>query len=114
LTSVLDGSRLVLDLECETADQLGRNPLNRKQSDTLLSIFEDPVRANINWRDVEFMFKGLGAEITEGRGSRVRVALNGVKAVLHEPHPQKEIGKGMVRSLRGFLTEAGIEAQSRE
>ncbi len=32
----------------------------------------------------------MGAEITEGRGSRVRVALKGVRAVFHRPHPEKE------------------------
>ncbi|MBV8318353.1 MAG: type II toxin-antitoxin system HicA family toxin [Planctomycetaceae bacterium] len=34
--------------------------------------------------------------------------LNGVRAVFHEPHPEREIGKGMVRSLREFLGNAGI------
>jgi hypothetical protein len=85
--------------------------LNRKQSDTLKAIFEDPVRANINWRDVESMLEALGAEITEGRGSRVRMALNGVKAVFHEPHPQKETNKGAVRSLRAFLTAADVRTE---
>jgi HicA-like toxin of HicAB toxin-antitoxin system len=83
--------------------------LNQKQSETLEAIFEDPVRANIAWRDAESMLVALGAEITEGRGSRVRVALNGVRAVFHEPHPQKEIKRGAVRSLRGFLVSAGIQ-----
>ena len=27
----------------------------------------------------------LGAEISEGNGSRVRIALNGVRAVFHRP-----------------------------
>ena len=40
------------------------------------------------------------AEITEGEGSRVRIALNGVRAVFHRPHPQKETDKGAVRSMR--------------
>lgn len=48
-----------------------------------------------------------GAEISEGRGSRVRIALNGVRAV-HRPHPKKETGRGAVASMRRFLTEAGI------
>ena len=54
------------------------------------------------------MLKAVGAEITEGEGSRVRIALNGVRAVLHRPHPQKETEKGAVRSIRRFLTEAGV------
>jgi hypothetical protein len=60
------------------------------------------------------LLEALGAELTEGRGSRVRVALNGVRSVFHEPHPEKEISKGMVRSLRDFLNAAGIHAHGRE
>ena len=51
----------------------------------------------------------LGADITQGRGSRVRVKLNDVKAVLHEPHPQNETDKGAVKFVREFLIKAGIE-----
>jgi hypothetical protein len=75
----------------------------------LEGIFAEPVRASITWHDVESVLSALGAELTEGRGSRVRVALNGVRAVFHEPHPGKEISKGMVRSLRSFLIAAGIQ-----
>lgn len=82
--------------------------MNSKQSRTLKAILEDPVRADIEWRDVESLLKAVGAELTEGCGSRVRVALNGVKAVFHEPHPQKEMGKAAVRALRGFIVEAGV------
>ncbi|MFN6309943.1 MAG: type II toxin-antitoxin system HicA family toxin, partial [Planctomyces sp.] len=35
-------------------------------------------------------------------------ALNDVRAVFHRPHPQKETDKGAVRSMRRFLTEAGV------
>jgi HicA toxin of bacterial toxin-antitoxin, len=83
--------------------------MNQKQEKILKAIFADPVRANIDWQDVESLFIALGAEVTEGDGSRKRVALNGVKSVFHEPHPKKEIGKGMVRAVRRFLTEAGIQ-----
>jgi HicA toxin of bacterial toxin-antitoxin, len=82
--------------------------MTEKHRKTLKAIFADPVRANIAWKDVEAMLKGLGAEVTEGRGSRVRVALGGVRAVFHQPHPGRQIGKGMVRSLREFLGNAGI------
>jgi hypothetical protein len=83
--------------------------MTKKQLGVLEGIFANPVRANIDWHDVESLLVALGAELTEGKGSRVRVALNGVRAVFHEPHPEKEIGKGMVRSLRDFLSSAGVE-----
>lgn len=82
--------------------------MNQKHRRTLEAIFEDPVRSNIPWRDIEAMFKAAGAEISEGRGSRIRVFLNSVRADFHRPHPRKETDKGAVRSVRRFLTEAGV------
>jgi hypothetical protein len=84
--------------------------MNNKQKRTLEAIFENPVRADIDWRDVESLLKSLGALMTEGRGSRMRVSLNGVVAVFHEPHPEKETQKGAIRQLRSLLTEAGVDA----
>ena len=46
---------------------------------------------------------------TQGSGSRVRILLNEVRAVFHEPHPQKETDKGAVKSVREFLIKAGVE-----
>jgi len=80
-----------------------------KHKQTLKAIFEDPVRSNIVWRDIENLLKAAGAEISEGRGSRVRIFLNDVRAVFHRPHPKKETDKGAVKSMRRFLTEAGVE-----
>jgi HicA toxin of bacterial toxin-antitoxin, len=82
--------------------------MNQKHLRTLQAVFDDPARSNIPWRDIEGMLKAAGAEITEGEGSRVRIALNGVRAVFHRPHPQKETDKGAVRSMRRFLAEAGV------
>ncbi|MEZ4594567.1 MAG: type II toxin-antitoxin system HicA family toxin [Chloroflexota bacterium] len=83
-------------------------PVNKKHQKTLEAIFEDPVKANISWRDIEALFEVLGAEISEGSGSRMRVALNGVRAVFHRPHPRPETKKGAVKSVRRFLIEAGV------
>ena len=83
--------------------------MNRKQRQTLKAIYENPVRSNIIWDDVEKLLTALGAELSEGRGSRIRIALNGVRAVFHRPHPRKEIDKGAVVSMRRFLTEAEVK-----
>ena len=80
-----------------------------KHRRTLQAIFEDPVRSNIPWRDLESLLEAAGAEISEGAGSRVRIALNNVRAVFHRPHPQKETDKGAVKSMRRFLREAGVK-----
>lgn len=83
--------------------------MQSKHEKTLRSIFENPVRSNIAWADIESMLIAHGAEISEGSGSRVRIALNGVRAVFHRPHPRKETDKGAVKSMRRFLIEAGVE-----
>ena len=83
--------------------------MDSKNHKTLEAIFEKPERANIAWRDIEALFIALGAEITEGSGSRVRVALKNVRAVFHRPHPQKEVNKTTVKSVRRFLETAGVK-----
>lgn len=83
--------------------------MRSKHRKTLTAIFAHPVRANIPWKDIESLLIACGAEIGEGRGSRVRIALHGVRAVFHRPHPQKETNKGTVVSMRRFLTKAGVK-----
>ena len=83
--------------------------LNSKHRKTLNAIFENPIKSNIPWSDIETMLIALGAEVSEGAGSRVRIALNEIRAVFHRPHPEKEIDKGAVKSVRRFLIEAGVE-----
>jgi len=81
--------------------------VDSKHRKTLEAIFEKPERANIAWRDIEALFIALGAEVSEGSGSRVRVALKNVRAVFHRPHPRKEANKATIRSVRRFLEAAG-------
>lgn len=82
--------------------------LNSRQRETLRAIFRHPALANIPWADIEALLMALGATKTEGRGSRVRFALGGVKAVFHRPH-QHETPKPLVKDVRRFLMEAGVE-----
>ncbi len=83
--------------------------MTRKQQRTLERVFETPERSDIPWRDIEALFSAIGAEVSEGRGSRVRIALKDVRAVFHRPHPGRETDKGMVKSVRRFLVEAGVK-----
>lgn len=66
------------------------------------------MRSTIPWGEIESLLRACGAEISEGQGSRIRIALRGVKAVFHRPHPHKETDKGAIKSMRRFLTEAGV------
>ena len=83
--------------------------MNKKQRQTLERILEQPARSDIPWSDIEKLFRVLGADISEGRGSRVRVALEGVRAVFHRPHPERVVNQFTIRSVRRFLKEAGVK-----
>lgn len=83
--------------------------MNAKHKKTLSAIFHEPVRSDIKWNEIENLLLALGAEISEGRGSRVRVALKGVRAVFHRPHPQKVTDKGALKSVKRFLITAGVK-----
>lgn len=82
--------------------------MNRRQRAVLEQIYTEPTPADIRWTDIEALFRALDAEISEGAGSRVRVALNGVRAVFHRPHPSPQTKRGAVRSVRDFLEQAGV------
>ena len=82
--------------------------MNKKHKRTLVSIFKKPVQTNVVWSDIESLLENLGADISEGSGSRVRIALNGVRAVFHRPHPRRETDIGALVSVRRFLENAGI------
>lgn len=82
--------------------------MNRKHRRTLAAIYDEPIRSDVVWRDIEGLLRALEAEIGQGRGSRVRVALRGVRATFHRPHPRKETDKGALRSVRRLLEEVGV------
>lgn len=82
--------------------------LNSRNRATLAMIFATPVSPNIRWTAIETMLVALGAELSEGRGSRIRVTLNGQDAVFHRPHPSPTADRGAVVSMRKFLERAGV------
>ena len=83
--------------------------MNSGQKETLRRIYEVPIRNNVRWKDIEGLLLALGAEISEGSGSRVRISLNGEDAVFHRPHPKPDTDKGALKSMRRFLDNAGIK-----
>jgi hypothetical protein len=82
--------------------------MNGRHRQTLKRIFVDPVVADLRWSEIESLFRALDAEVSEGAGSRVRVALVGVRAVFHRPHPSPDTKRSSVRAVRAFLIAAGI------
>lgn len=83
--------------------------MNSKQKRIYDLIFKNPVQSNIEWKEIENLLKSLGANISEGNGSRVRIELNGARAVFHRPHPEKVTDKGAIKSMRRFLYNAGVK-----
>ena len=83
--------------------------MNNKHRKTLKAIFDDPVRADIKWADIEGLFVACGGVIEEARGSRICVELEGVFAHFQRPHPQPSTDKGAIKSVRRFLENAGVK-----
>ena len=88
--------------------------MNKRHEKTLIAIFKMPPPSNVHWADCEKLLEALGAEISEGEGSRVRIVLNDAKAVFHRPHSRKEIDKGALVSLKGFLENAGVAPEEKK
>lgn len=82
--------------------------MRRRHQETLEAIFSRPTPANITWDEVVGLLRALNATLSEREGSRVAVALNERCAVLHRPHPQKEVKRTSVRDIRDFLEGAGV------
>ena len=83
--------------------------MNSKHRKVLQTVLERPTRSDLAWKDIEALFAALGAQISEGSGSRVRVALNGVKYVYHRPHPGRLAKKWTVEAVRDHLSAAGVQ-----
>ena len=77
--------------------------MKRKHQKTLEQIYKRPTSANIQWNDIEALFKSLGANVTERAGSRVAVVLFGEVRVFHRPHPSPNTDKGAVASIRKWF-----------
>jgi hypothetical protein len=77
--------------------------MQRKHQKTLEQIFNRPISGNIAWKDIESLFKALGADLSERSGSRVAVVLFGEVRVFHRPHPSPNTVKGAISSIRKWL-----------
>jgi hypothetical protein len=82
--------------------------MNSKHRRTLDAVFADPVSGTIEWAAVEKLLVAAGAQVVEGRGSRVRFEKDGEVATFHRPHPAKEAKRYQVRDARDFLERIGV------
>jgi hypothetical protein len=84
--------------------------LSSRHCSTLCALFAEPTRSDLRWSDFVSLCRALGgAKPKTGKtgGSR-RLQLHGMRAVLHEPHPDPRMKKGSVESARDFLRNAGV------
>jgi hypothetical protein len=80
----------------------------------LKAIFQEPVSANIHWREIESLLHRLGAKIEPSHGARFRVVLNQIEFFLHHPHHGNEFSKHDIKQLREHLVNAGVSPSSLE
>jgi hypothetical protein len=81
--------------------------MTRKHRKTFELIFAYPSSARVKWRDIEALFRELGAEVTEREGSRVGVRLFGERRMFHRPHASPDTDKGAVTSIRKWFKMNG-------
>lgn len=81
---------------------------HKHNAQLLRSIFQDPMPGNLHWHEVESLLKHLGAEMSAAHGARFKVLLNGQEGFLHHPHHSSTVDRQGVKTLREFLTRAGV------
>ncbi len=77
--------------------------MKRKHQRTLDQIFHRPISGNIPWKDVESLFRALGADVSERAGSRVAIVLFGEVRIFHRPLPSPNTDKGAIASIRKWF-----------
>ncbi len=82
--------------------------MNAKHKKTLAAVFTEPTLASIVFADMEALVKGLGGNIHEREGSRVKLELQGHEWRCHRPHPGKEAKRYQVEELRELIELAGL------
>ncbi len=80
--------------------------MNHKHRKTLHAVFAHPVSGNIALREVESVFKELGAEMEERHNSRFAVTLNGHTVLFH--HAKHDLPKQEVQQIRKFLEDCDV------
>lgn len=81
--------------------------MNHRHRKVLHALFAHPVSANIHFRDVESVFKELGAELGHSGNGRLTVRLSGHSAAFHAGG--HSVPKEEVAQIRKFLETCGVE-----
>lgn len=84
-------------------------PTNSRQRRTLHRVFARPTPNDIPWPDIVSLFKHLGFAVEYGMGSRVRFKNGPEEFFCHRPHPSRQTPPEVIRDIRDFLAETGVE-----
>lgn len=81
--------------------------MNNRQRKTLRAVFAVPTSASIVFSDIESLIVGMGGNVHEGEGSRVKLVLGDEIWRCHRPHPGKEARRYQVEEIREILKRNG-------
>ena len=81
--------------------------MNHHHRKVLHALFAHPVSANIAMKDVEAVFRELGAEVSHSHSGKLAVELKGHKVNFHNAH--HSLPKQEVQQIRKFLESCGID-----
>ena len=81
--------------------------MNHRHRKVLHALFAHPVSANIHFRDVESVFKELGAELGHSGNGRLSVRLSGHTVAFHAAG--HSVPKEEVAQIRKFLETCGVD-----
>lgn len=84
--------------------------MNHKHRKVLHALFAHPVSGNIDFKQVESVFKELGGEIKHTHTGKVSVHLNGHSA--NFSHAKHSLPKEEVAQMRKFLTTCGVDPEA--
>lgn len=80
--------------------------MNHRHRKILHALFAHPVSANITMRDIEAVFRELGAELGHTHAGKLVVEIDGHKVSFHSAH--HTVPKDEVQQIRRFLEARDI------
>ena len=75
--------------------------------DKLITEFQG-AKGEFKWNDLVSLLNGMGFDLIEGSGSRVRFTNGEVTIHLHKPHPQKEVKAYAIKQVKNLLKQEGL------
>lgn len=83
--------------------------MNKKDKDILDKIFAHPIKLNLEWNEVEHLFKSLGATVENTHHNHIKVTLGSHSHSFIKPHHREISNKQEIIDIRHFLEAAGYK-----